>query len=118
MQRLLYRAVWDADAVRDDVRQVIVGRFGDPDAVLVVDETGDLKKGVHSVEVQRQYSGTAGRIENAQVGVFLGYASRHAHLADRWVYLPVSWTDDRDRAGPRASPTPSGSPPGPSWPPT
>ncbi|RZU74913.1 SRSO17 transposase [Micromonospora kangleipakensis] len=98
MQRLLYRAVWDADAVRDDVRTVIVDRFGDPDAVLVVDETGDLKKGIHSVGVQRQYTGTAGRIENAQVGVFLGYASGHGHtLIDRRVYLPVSWTDDRDR---------------------
>jgi SRSO17 transposase len=98
MQRLLYRAVWDADAVRDDVRQVIVGRFGDPDAVLVVDETGDLKKGTHTVGVQRQYTGTAGRIENAQVGVFLAYASRHGHtLVDRRVYLPVSWTQDRDR---------------------
>jgi SRSO17 transposase len=98
MQRLLYRAVWDADAVRDDLREVIAGRFGDPDAVLVVDETGDLKKGAHTVGVQRQYTGTAGRIENAQVGVFLAYASRHGHtLADRRVYLPVSWTDDRDR---------------------
>nr|WP_200216355.1 IS701 family transposase [Micromonospora veneta] len=98
MQRLLYRAVWDADAVRDDVRAVIVDRFGDPDAVLVVDETGDLKKGVHTVGVQRQYTGTAGRIENAQVGVFCGYARRHGHtLIDRRVYLPMSWTDDRDR---------------------
>ncbi|WP_141725474.1 IS701 family transposase [Micromonospora pallida] len=98
MQRLLYRAVWDADAVRDDLRQVIVGRFGAPDAVLVVDETGDLKKGVHSVGVQRQYTGTAGRIENAQVGVFLGYAGRDGHtLIDRRVYLPVSWTEDRGR---------------------
>ncbi|MFI6333278.1 IS701 family transposase [Micromonospora chersina] len=98
MQRLVYRAVWDADAVRDDLRQVIVGRFGDPDAVLVVDETGDLKKGVHSVGVQRQYTGTAGRIENAHVGVFLGYVSGHGHtLIDRRVYLPVSWTEDRDR---------------------
>ncbi|MDG4796391.1 IS701 family transposase [Micromonospora sp. WMMD1082] len=98
MQRLLYRAVWDADAVRDDLRDVVVARFGDSDGVLVVDETGDLKKGTHSVGVQRQYTGTAGRIENAQVGVFCGYASRHGHtLIDRRVYLPVSWTDDRDR---------------------
>jgi SRSO17 transposase len=98
MQRLLYRAAWDADAVRDDLREVIVDRFGDSEAVLVADETGDLKKGVHSVGVQRQYTGTAGRIENAQVGVFLAYASRHGHtLVDRRVYLPVSWTDDRDR---------------------
>ena len=98
MQRLLYRAVWDADAVRDDLRRVIVDRFGGPDAVLVVDETGDLKKGVHSVGVQRQYTGTAGRIENAQVGVFLAYAGRDGHaLIDRRVYLPVSWTEDRPR---------------------
>lgn len=98
MQRLLYRAVWDADQVRDDLRALIVGRLGDPDAVLVVDETGDLKKGVRTVGVQRQYTGTAGRIENAQVGVFLAYASRHGHtLADRRVYLPASWTDDAER---------------------
>jgi SRSO17 transposase len=98
MQRLLYRAVWDADAVRDDLRQLITDRFGGPDAVLVVDETGDLKKGVHSVGVQRQYTGTAGRIENSQVGVFLGYAGSDGHtLIDRRVYLPVSWTDDRQR---------------------
>jgi len=98
MQRLLYRAKWDADAVRDDVRKVVVDRFGDPDGVLVVDETGDLKKGVHTVGVQRQYTGTAGRIENAQVGVFLAYASRHGHtLIDRRVYLPKSWTDDHQR---------------------
>ena len=98
MQRLLYRAVWDADKVRDDLRALIVGRLGDPDAVLVVDETGDLKKGTCTVGVQRQYTGTAGRIENAQVGVFLAYASRHGHtLADRRVYLPASWTGDADR---------------------
>lgn len=98
MQRLLFRAKWDADAVRDDVRRVVVDRLGDPDGVLVVDETGDLKKGVHTVGVQRQYTGTAGRIENAQVGVFLAYASRHGHtLIDRRVYLPKSWTDDRRR---------------------
>jgi SRSO17 transposase len=98
MQRLLYRARWDADAVRDDVRQVVIDRLGDPDGVLVVDETGDLKKGTFSVGVQRQYTGTAGRIENAQVGVFLAYASRHGHtLIDRRIYLPGSWTDDRER---------------------
>jgi SRSO17 transposase len=98
LQRLLYRAVWDADKVRDDLRSVIVARLGAPDGVLVVDETGDLKKGVHSVGVQRQYSGTAGRVENSQVGVFLGYASRHGHtLVDRRIYLPASWADDRDR---------------------
>lgn len=98
MQRLLYRAKWDADAVRDDVRQVVIDRLGDPDGVLVVDETGDLKKGVHSVGVQRQYTGTAGRIENAQVSVFLACASRHGHtLIDRRIYLPESWTTDVKR---------------------
>ncbi|MGW3783653.1 IS701 family transposase [Micromonospora chokoriensis] len=105
MQRLLFRAVWDADAVRDDLRQLIADRFGDPDAVLIPDETGDLKKGVHTVGVQRQYTGTAGRIENSQVGVFLAYSSEHGHtLIDRRVYLPVSWTDDRDRCRAAAVP--------------
>ena len=98
MQRLLYRAKWDADAVRDDVRKTVIEQLGDPDGVLVVDETGDLKKGTHTVGVQRQYTGTAGRIENAQVGVFLAYAGRHGHtLIDRRVYLPESWTGDRER---------------------
>lgn len=98
MQRLLYRARWDAELVRDDLRALVVDRLGDPDGVLVVDETGDLKKGEHTVGVQRQYTGTAGRIENAQVGVFLAYAGRHGHtLIDRRVYLPESWTSDRAR---------------------
>jgi SRSO17 transposase len=98
MQRLLYRATWDADKVRDDVRDLVVDRLGDPEGVLVVDETGDLKKGESTIGVQRQYTGTAGRIENAQVGVFLAYAGRHGHtLIDRRVYLPQSWTGDRDR---------------------
>jgi SRSO17 transposase len=98
MQRLLRTAVWDADAVRDDVRGFVAQRLADPDAVLVVDETGDLKKGTRSVGVQRQYTETAGRIENAQVGVFLAYASpRGRALADRRLYLPTSWTDDPDR---------------------
>ncbi|GGM53007.1 hypothetical protein GCM10011608_42370 [Micromonospora sonchi] len=98
IQRLLYRVVWGADAVRDDLRQLITDRFGGPDAVLAVDETGELKKGTHTVGVQRQYTGTAGRIENSQVGVFLGYAGAGGRtLIDRRVYLPASWTDDRDR---------------------
>lgn len=98
MQRLLYRAVWDADAVRDDVRELVVQSLGDPDGVLVPDETGDVKKGTHTVGVQRQYTGTAGRIENAQVAVFMTYAGRRGHtLIDRRLYLPVSWTDDPDR---------------------
>ncbi|MFI6262917.1 IS701 family transposase [Micromonospora sp. NPDC051006] len=98
MQQLLYRAVWDADAVRDDLRTLIVGRLGDPEGVLVPDETGDLKKGTHTVGVQRQYTGTAGRIENAQVAVFMTYAGQRGHtLIDRRLYLPASWTNDPDR---------------------
>jgi len=84
--------------VRDDLRGYVVDAFGDPGAVLVVDETGDLKKGVQSVGVQRQYTGTAGRIENAQVAVFLTYAAPRGHaLIDRALYLPKSWTTDLDR---------------------
>ncbi len=76
MQHLLARAKWDAEAVRDDLRGYVVDDFADSEAMLVVDETGDVKKGVHSVGVQRQYTGTAGRIENAQVAVYLTYAAR------------------------------------------
>jgi SRSO17 transposase len=98
MQHLLSRAVWDHDAVRDDVRDYLVEHLGDPGAVLVVDETGDLKKGTTTVGVQRQYSGTAGRIENAQVAVYLVYASQVGHaVIDRELYLPRSWTNDPDR---------------------
>jgi SRSO17 transposase len=98
LQHLLSRAKWDADAVRDDLRGYVVDHLGDPGAVLVVDETGDLKKGDQSVGVQRQYTGTAGRIENAQVSVFLTYAAPGGHaLIDRALYLPRSWTEDRDR---------------------
>ena len=79
MQHLLARAVWDHDAVRDDVRGYVVEHLGDPEAVLVVDETGDLKKGTSTVGVQRQYTGTAGRIENAQVAVYLVYAAAAGH---------------------------------------
>jgi SRSO17 transposase len=74
MQHLLNRAVWDTDGVRDDLRDHVTTHLGDADAVLVVDETGDLKKATHTVGVQRQYTGTAGRIENAQVAVYLTYA--------------------------------------------
>jgi SRSO17 transposase len=98
MQHLLSRAVWDHDAVRDEVRAYVVEHLGDPGAVLVVDETGDLKKGATTVGVQRQYTGTAGRIENAQVAVYLVYTSGAGHaLIDRELYLPKSWTDDPDR---------------------
>jgi SRSO17 transposase len=90
MQRLLNEAVWDADAVRDDLRDYVRDHLGDPDGVLVIDETGFLKKGVKSAGVQRQYSGTAGRVENCQLGVFLAYASVHGRtLIDRELYLPI-----------------------------
>ena len=98
IQRVLDRSVWDADAVRDDLRSYVVAELGDPDGVLVVDETGFLKKGDKSVGVQRQYSGTAGRIENCQVGVFLGYASAKGRAGiDRALYLPREWADDAGR---------------------
>ena len=98
MQRLLRTAAWDADAVRDDLRGFVAAQLGEAAGVLICDETGFLKKGTGSAGVQRQYSGTAGRIENSQVGVFLSYASaRGRALIDRRVYLPKSWTGDRPR---------------------
>jgi SRSO17 transposase len=103
VQHLLARADWDADAVRDELLGYVRERLGHPDGVLVVDETGFLKKGSKSVGVARQYSGTAGRIENCQVGVFLGYASpRGRALLDRALYLPKEWAEDvgrREEAG-------------------
>jgi SRSO17 transposase len=98
LQHLLARAVWDEDGVRDDVRDYVVEHLGDPGSVLVVDETGDLKKGTATVGVQRQYTGTAGRVENAQVAVLLVYASPAGHaVVDRELYLPRSWTRDPER---------------------
>lgn len=99
MQRLLNHYVWDADAVRDHLQSYVLGHLADPvTGVVVADETGFLKKGVKSAGVQRQYSGTAGRIENCQIGVFLTYVSaRGRALIDRELYLPKSWTNDRDR---------------------
>jgi SRSO17 transposase len=98
MQHLLARAVWDHDKVRDDLRDYVVEHLGDPEAVLVVDETGDLKKGTTTVGVQRQYTGTAGRIENAQVAVYLVYATDAGHaLIDRDLYIPQGWIDDPAR---------------------
>jgi SRSO17 transposase len=98
MQHLLARAKWDAGGVRDDVRSYVTRHLGDRDAVLVVDETGDLKKGTATAGVQRQYTGTAGRIENSQVAVYLGYAAPRGHaLIDRELYLPRSWTGDPQR---------------------
>lgn len=98
MQHLLDRARWDCDGVRDALRVYVWQKLATPNAVVVIDETGFLKKGRKSVGVQRQYSGTAGRIENCQVGVFLSYASSRGHsLLDRELYVPKSWTDDQER---------------------
>lgn len=98
VQRLLNAADWDAEAVRDDLRSYVVEHLGSDEAVLVLDETGFLKKGTHSVGVQRQYSGTAGRIENAQVAVFLCYATpARAAFLDRALYLPKEWAHDHER---------------------
>jgi SRSO17 transposase len=98
VQRLVRTARWDADAVRDDLRAYVVEHLGTPDALLVVDETGFLKKGTKSAGVARQYSGTAGRIENCQIGVFLAYASPKGRaFLDRELYLPQAWIDDGER---------------------
>ena len=98
MQYLLDRAVWDSEQLRDVLCRYVEEMLGESTAVLVIDETGFLKKGTKSVGVQRQYSGTAGRIENCQLGVFLTYASQAGHtLLDRALYLPKSWTQDPDR---------------------
>ena len=98
MQRLLNFYRWDADVVRDDLRSYVLDTLAGPSGVVVADETGFLKKGTKSAGVQRMYSGTAGRIENCQLGVFLTYVSpRGRALIDRELYLPVSWTGDRER---------------------
>ncbi len=98
VQEFLSRVRWDADAVRDDLQAYVVEHLADPGAVLVLDETGFLKKGTKSAGVQRQYTGTAGRIENAQVGVFLGYAGLHGRaLIDRALYVPKEWAGDDAR---------------------
>ena len=98
MQRLLATADWDPDLVRDDLRGYVVEHLGDPGGVLVVDETGFLKKGTTSVGVQRQYSGTAGKVDNCQLGVFLAYASvKGRAFIDRELYLPKAWTEDPAR---------------------
>lgn len=98
MQYLLDRARWESERLRDEVRSYVCEKLGDDQAVLVIDETGFVKKGTKSVAVQRQYSGTAGRIENCQLGVFLSYASARGHtLLDRELYLPKSWTQNPAR---------------------
>jgi SRSO17 transposase len=98
LQHLLARAKWDVDGVVADLRSYVSDRLGDSDAVLVVDETGDLKKGSATVGVQRQYTGTAGRVENSQVAVYLAYAAPAGHtLIDRRLYLPECWCEDPGR---------------------
>ncbi|MEV6380954.1 IS701 family transposase [Streptomyces sp. NPDC051773] len=105
LQHPLGRAKWDADLVRDDLRVFVLEHLADDQAVLVVDETGDLKKGTRTVGVQRPYTGTAGRIENSQVAVYLTHTSRHGHAAiDRALYLPKSWTTDPQRCQQAAVP--------------
>ena len=98
IQRVLDRAAWDAEAARDELRAYIVDALGDPQGVLVVDETGFLKQGRKSAGVKRQYSGTVGRIENCQIGVFLAYASDKGRAGlDAALYLPREWADDPER---------------------
>jgi SRSO17 transposase len=98
MQHLLSRAVWDHDGVRDDLHDYLVEHLGDPEAVLVIDETGDRKKDIQSVGVQRQFTGTAGRIENAQVAAYLLYATDAGHaMIDRELYVPRGWILDPNR---------------------
>jgi SRSO17 transposase len=98
MQRLFTTARWDAGGVRDDVRGYVAAALGDPDGVLIGDDTGFEKGGCRSAGVQRQYTGTAGKITNCQLGVFLAYASPKGRaLADRELYLPRSWTGDGQR---------------------
>jgi SRSO17 transposase len=106
MQRLLNEYAWNADAVRDVVARYVVENLAEPDGVLVVDETGFVKKGTSSAGVQRQYSGTAGRIENCQIGVFAAYVSGKGRaFVDRELYLPASWTEDRTRCAAAGVPT-------------
>ena len=97
-QRLLSAAHWDAEGVRDELRDYVLENLGSEESVLVVDETGFLKKGEHSVGVKRQYSGTAGRVENCQVGVFLAYASeKGTAFIDRELFLPKEWAQNPER---------------------
>jgi SRSO17 transposase len=106
-QHLLGRAIWEAEEVRDDLQAYVREHLADSEAVLIVDETGFLKKGEQSVGVQRQYSGTAGRIENCQIGVFLAYAAARGHtFLDRALYVPEEWAGNKPRR--RAAGVPEG----------
>jgi SRSO17 transposase len=98
MQRLLYRTQWDADAARDILQDFVCEQFGEPEGIAVVDETGFVKSGRRSVGVKRQYTGTAGKVENCQVAVFLSYTTSKGHaLLDRRLYLPEDWCEDEPR---------------------
>jgi SRSO17 transposase len=98
IQSLLNTAVWDVDGVRNDLRDYVVEQMGEPDSTLLIDESGFLNKGIKSVGIKRQYSGTAGKIENCQIGVFLSYASQHGRtFLDRELCLPQEWADDEER---------------------
>ena len=98
MERLLHRVDWDAEAARDILQRFVVETFGHPDGIGILDETGFIKKGTHSVGVQRQYSGTAGKVDNCQIGVFLTYSTPIGHaFLDRRLYLPQGWCDDANR---------------------
>lgn len=98
LQHLLSRSRWEADEVRDDLHPYVAEYLGADNGVLIIDDTGFVKKGTTSAGVQRQYSGTAGRTENCQIGVFAAYATFRGHtLVDRELYLPKSWTEDRER---------------------
>jgi SRSO17 transposase len=98
LQHLLAGSKWEPDDIRDDLQQYVAGKLGENNGVLIIDDTGFIKKGTTSAGVQRQYSGTAGRTENCQIGVFAAYASAHGRaLVDRELYLPKSWTEDRER---------------------
>ncbi|SFX54470.1 IS701 family transposase [Streptomyces atratus] len=98
LQHLLSRSRWEADEVRDDLHAYVAEHLGADNGVLIIDDTGFVKKGTTSAGVQRQYSGTAGRTENCQIGVFAAYATFRGHtLVDRELYLPKSWTEDRER---------------------
>jgi len=98
LQQFIYRSVYEADGIRDITRKYVVENIGEEDGVAVIDETGFLKQGTKSCGVARQYSGTAGRVENCQIGVFLTYASSKGHCPiDRRLYLPEAWAQDSER---------------------
>lgn len=98
LQHLLAKSRWEADEIREDLQGYVADHLGAEDGILIIDDTGFVKKGVTSAGVQRQYSGTAGRTENCQIGVFAAYAITCGHtLVDRELYLPKSWTDAPER---------------------